>query len=112
VVYALLERHNIFDAYIASSPMIGWCGDFIFELAEALLGERLSGQIPVRDVRALGSSHVTSFVPEFARIIASHAHDDFRWEFKFEEEWGHAPYASIYDGLNALTDSARKTLVR
>ena len=49
VVYALLERP---DAFIASSPMIGWCGNFIFELAEALLGEQLSGQILIRDLRA------------------------------------------------------------
>lgn len=113
VVYAILERPDAFDAYIASSPMIGWCGDFIFKLAEKRFSESSSMDRFLYMTYGLpDSSHVTSFVPEFIKIIESQAPDDFKWELKFVEEGGHVPYASIYDGLNALTDRARATLVR
>lgn len=81
VIYALLTRPDAFDAYIASSPMIGWCDEFIFDLAKKRFSESSSlGRFLYMTYGLPDSNHVTSFVPEFIKTIEFHAPDDFKWE--------------------------------
>jgi predicted alpha/beta superfamily hydrolase len=108
VLYSLLSRPDSFVAYIASSPMIGWCREFIFELAERRFSESESLDKCLYMICGTDDeSFVTSHVADFARLIEAKAPDDFRWELKVVEEGGHVPFTSLYDGLNAITDHAR-----
>jgi len=110
VVYALLSMPDSFEAYIASSPMIGWCREFMFELAERCFSE--SESLDKYLYMICGEEdelYVTSHVADFAKLVEAQAPDDFRWELKVVEEGGHVPFTSLYDGLNAITDHARAT---
>lgn len=111
VVYALLSRPNSFEAYIASSPMLGWCREFMFELAEKRFSESESLDKYLFLVHgAEDESFVTSHVADFAELIEAKAPDNFRWSLKVVEGGGHVPFTSLYDGLNAITDHDRATL--
>ncbi len=110
VLYSLLSRPDSFEAYIASSPMIGWCREFMFDLAE----NRFSGSESLDKFLYMiygegDSSYVMSHIADFAELIEAKAPDDFRWELKVVEEGGHVPFTSLYDGLNAIMDHVRAT---
>jgi len=105
VLYSLLSRPESFEAYIASSPMIGWCREFVFALAERRFSESVSLDKFLYMIYGEGdSSYVTSHVVDFADLIEAEAPDDFRWELKVVEGGGHVPFTSLYDGLNAIMD--------
>jgi predicted alpha/beta superfamily hydrolase len=110
VVYALLSMPGSFDAYIASSPMIGWCREFMFELAERRFSESESLDKYLYMIYGTDDAgYVTSHVADFTKLVEAKAPYDFRWELKVVEEGGHVPFTSLYDGLNAITDHARST---
>ena len=110
VAYALLSRPDSFDAYIASSPMIGWCREFIFELAEKRFSKSESLNKYLYMIYGTDDeSFVTSHVADFAKLLEVEAPDDFSWELKAVKDGGHVPFTSLYDGLNAITDHFRTT---
>ncbi len=104
-VYALLVRPDSFDAYLASSPMLGWCYQLIFEKARALFGKRKSLRAFLymiwgkEDLPA-----VTRAVPYFISIIEDKAPADFTWSSRIVEDEGHVPYASLLRCLRFLFD--------
>lgn len=107
VLYSLLSRPDSFEAYIASSPMIGWCREFMFELAENRFSEsELLDKFLYMIYGEGDSSYVTSHVVDFAELIEAMAPDDFKWKLKVVEEGGHVPFTSLYDGLNAIMDNS------
>ena len=111
VLYSLLSRPDSFEAYIASSPMIGWCREFMFELAERRFSESESLDKHLYMIYGeKDESFVTSHVADFAKLIEAKAPDDFRWNLKVVEERGHVPFTSLYDGLDAITDHSREIL--
>jgi predicted alpha/beta superfamily hydrolase len=102
-VYSLLDRPESFNAYIASSPMLGWCSDFIFKKAEDLFdGNRSLNNFLFIIYGKSDYDRVTSYVPDFARLLEAKAPRDFRWKVKVLDEEGHVPYTSLYDGLKSV----------
>lgn len=102
-VYALLTKPEPFHAYIAGSPMIGWCSDFIKQKAESLfqMPNPLNNFLYIiygeQDYR-----RVTSDVPAFIQILETRAPAELEWKVKMIEKEGHVPYTSLYDGLTAV----------
>lgn len=102
-VYSFLETPDSFDAYVASSPMLGWCSDFILKKAENFFEK--SRSLDKFLFMIYGESdyeRVTSHVPNFADLLRAKAPTEFRWEVTVLEEEGHVPYTSLYEGLRAV----------
>ena len=102
VLYALLRRPDVFNGVISSSPMIGWCEDYIYELAEnSFKNQEYSNRLYM----IYGKDdypQVTDTVPAFTEYLTEKAPEGLRWELKYLPDEGHVPYTSIYDGLRFL----------
>ena len=105
-VYALMEKPESFDAYIAASPMIGWCDDVINEKTR----ERFQNNQSLRKFLFMNygktdSDRVTQFIGQYNTLIQNHAPEYFQWSLLYAEDEGHVPYTSLRDGLIALLKS-------
>ena len=101
-VYALFQKPNTFDGYIASSPMIGWCFDFMHEQAEAFV----DSDEPVEALLFIiygddDSSKVVEAVPPLVDVLESSPRSGLRWEVEVIEGGGHVPPESLPRGLTA-----------
>jgi predicted alpha/beta superfamily hydrolase len=100
-VYALLERPEAFRAYIAGSPMIGHCPDFIQEKAEAFVSRSgLEKRTLYMIYGDQDSGRVTGFVPAFQEFLESNAPEGFRSRLDILEGEGHVPKSSLSRGLS------------
>lgn len=102
-LYTFLARPESFRAYIVSSPMIGWCTDFILNKAAALLGnaQSLNNYLYI----VYGSDdyeRVKNTVPSFLDTLTACNIDGFNWDVNKVENGGHVPYTSLYDGLDFI----------
>ncbi|MCJ7730718.1 alpha/beta hydrolase-fold protein [Candidatus Bathyarchaeota archaeon] len=101
-LYALLQRPDVFNGVISSSPMIGWCEKYIYEQAEeSFKTHRYSNKLYM----IYGKDdypQITDTVPDFTEYLKENAPKDLRWELKYLPEEGHVPYTSLYDGLRFL----------
>jgi len=102
VVYALLKSPDSFDAYIASSPMIGWCPDYIHGLAEETLSEPLQDKFLFMIYGSEDYVRVTRDVPGFVDLMQGKSPEGLRWESRILEGVGHVPADSLEEGLKAL----------
>lgn len=108
-VYALLEKPEVFNAYIASSPMIGHCPDFIHRKSEAfiergtLIGQSLYMIYGTKDTR-----RVTEYVPDFQNRLDWHGPKGFRSTLKILDGEGHVPESSLERGLRSIFASPRQ----
>jgi len=107
-VYALLESPDVFSSYIASSPMIGHCPDFIESLAEAfVLDGASSGRILYMIYGENDSPRVTDFVPKFHSSLESQSSQNFTSELVILEGEGHVPPGSLKKGLEFIYSRKR-----
>jgi predicted alpha/beta superfamily hydrolase len=101
-VYALLENSDSFDAYIASSPMIGWCPIFIHGLAMETFNTSLKGKFLFMIYGSQDYPKVTDYVPDFVELINEETQGSLRWESRLLEGVGHVPHNSCTEGLIAF----------
>lgn len=101
-VYALLERPDSFDAYIASSPMIGWCPDYIHGLAEERFAETFKDKFLFMISGSQDYVRVTEYIPGFVEFIQAKAPEGLRWESRCLFGVGHVPPNSLEEGLRAF----------
>lgn len=99
-VYVLFEKPEIFNACIASSPMIGHCPDFMCNLAEnAILQKNLSSRFLYMIYGDNDLPGATSYVPDFFQLIKAKSPDGLSCQMKIIEKGGHVPYISLHEGL-------------
>ena len=101
-LYALLKHPEVFNGAIASSPMIGWCEDYIYELADQSFKKKTYGNRLYMIYGADDYRQVTETVPEFSDYLRANAPVGLKWDSKYLPDEGHVPYTSIYDGLRYL----------
>jgi predicted alpha/beta superfamily hydrolase len=102
-VYALLEEPGLFQAIIASSPMIGHCNDFMTELANrSLRNKDLKNLLLFVIYGTEDSNRVLDYVPQFYSMLKSKASNDFRSELIILKDEGHVPDSSLLDGLKFI----------
>lgn len=107
-VYALLESPEMFDAYIASSPMIGHCPDFIQKKAELFVGEdKLNDKILYMIFGTEDSQRVTAYVPEFQKYLKMNAPSSIVSKLEILEGRGHVPDSSLERGLKYVYSQAK-----
>lgn len=99
-VYALLESPETFNAYIASSPMIGHCPEFIHEKAEAFVRQgHVRDRILYMIYGTEDSRRVADYVPDFKECLKSNAPKNFLSHLEILEGEGHVPASSLARGL-------------
>lgn len=107
-VYALLEAPDTFDAYLASSPMIGHCPDFINGKLGAFINMSLAkSRILYMIYGTKDSPGVTDFVPDFQAYLKAHAPENFRSELVILDGEGHVPASSLARGLQFIFSKAK-----
>jgi uncharacterized protein len=105
VVYSLLEKPETFSAYIAASPMIGWCKD-LMEIKFRTLNEQNIRLNKFLYVIHGGSDypHVKNFLPAYLKLLKSLEKKGLKLKVKFVPDEGHVPYGSLHHGLFTLYD--------
>ena len=102
-VYALLESPESFDAYIASSPMIGHCPDLIRKKAELFVEkDKLNDRILYMIFGTEDTRRVTAYAPDFQKYLEIKAPSDFISELEVLEGEGHVPDSSLERGLKYI----------
>ena len=96
-IYTLLEKPALFDAYIASSPMIGHCPDFMYK--------KLSNTMHITNKKIYVNygkhdlERATDFIPDFIEAMKKKKWKNFEIRYDYLEDEGHVPFGSIYSGL-------------
>lgn len=104
VLYALLTKPKAFDGYIAASPSLGWCLDFMINKARDAFSEKsfprrfLYMNYGGRDYKDL----VIEPTIEMKNLLNEISPDDFDWNFEIIENDIHVPITSLNNGLLAL----------
>lgn len=102
-LYALLEKPETFNAYIASSPMIGHCPDFIQTKVEAFIKNvRLDDRILYMVYGSEDSRRVTAYVPESQEYLETKAPPGFISKLEILVGEGHVPNSSLERGLKYI----------
>jgi len=99
-IYALLKKPDMFDAYIASSPMIGHCPEFMHkELSGAknISNKKLYVNYGKNDLKK-----ASEFIPGFIAAMKKKEWDNFEIKYDYLKDEGHVPFGSIYSGLKYI----------
>jgi predicted alpha/beta superfamily hydrolase len=100
VVYAFLERPETFDTYIAGSPMIGHCPEFMSEKVENFVKKReVSRKFLYMIYGKNDFPAVIKFMPDFYDNLSKKSADNHAVSMQILDNEGHVPYSSLYDGL-------------
>lgn len=99
-VYALLEKPLTFTAYIASSPMIGHCPEFINNKAR----EFLEKDIPTKRLLYIiygneDSGRVTEYAPNFKEYLTKYVPNKINIRLDILNGEGHVPDSSLSRGI-------------
>lgn len=102
-VYALLEAPETFQAYLASSPTIGHCPEFMTGKMKAFSsGDFDSKRILYMIYGTQDTRRVTEYVPGFHAALKTNAPMDFVCELVILEGEGHVPPSSLSRGLQFI----------
>lgn len=99
--YAFLTQPDLFSAYIAASPSIGWQPEFMIALADSLFtaGGTYDTYLFMNYATNDFERIVTSAMPAWKEVFETKAPAELKWELRIMENAGHVPYTSIRDGL-------------
>jgi predicted alpha/beta superfamily hydrolase len=99
-VYALLEKPDSFNAFIASSPMIGHCPDYIQKMAQSFTRKIGSEQRWLYMIYGTeDSARVTEFVPDLRDFLRSRSIENLSIQLEILPGEGHVPKNGLRRGL-------------
>ncbi len=107
VVHAFLSHTNMFDAYIATSPSLGWDSCIINKVAEDKISAiNLKRKQIFTCISGKELPVSISEASTFARTLRLKAPTELKWKFNFYENEDHYSVATIalYDGLRFVYD--------
>ncbi|MFX0092201.1 MAG: alpha/beta hydrolase-fold protein [Candidatus Hodarchaeota archaeon] len=105
-VYSLLTKPEAFDAYIAVSPMLGWCNEVIHEMANKIFSKNNSlSKFLYMTYGSEDYEQVTASVPEFVKLLEESAPEDLKWKNQVLPDEGHVPLPWLYNSLKELFPS-------
>lgn len=114
VLYALLEKPELFDSFIASSAGFPDCEDYFKKLADTSLqqidrfdGRKIFISNGMKDpLDPNGSMHlqILDFSNELVRILGN----SVSLKYLTYESEGHVPFHSLYDGLKFIYDTIKE----
>ena len=102
-IYALLTQPDIFNAYIAISPSLGYDNDLLLKKAPVILEK--SPELKKFLFMTVGNE--PRYIPRleaFSKILEEKAPKGLEWKYTYMEKEDHVSvtHRSIYDGLEAL----------
>jgi enterochelin esterase-like enzyme len=102
-VYTLLSEPDAFNAYLASSPMLGWCPDLLQEKAEKILaGKGAPGRFLYMIYSDDDYEHATESIPAFVDLLAKSKPGWLSYESVVRTREGHVPATDIPLALKAV----------
>ncbi len=101
VVYCLLRNPELFDHYIASSPMLGYGRELILSSTADLLESRRSFDKSLFIIYGGKDhyEHALNTTPDFDELLRSNMPKEFRYVSVFLADEGHVPGSTIERGL-------------
>lgn len=112
VMYAFLEKPELFDNYIGNSA--GWYADMdtffnaladkAFRNKEQFIGKKLFVANSLSDPFD-PEKEVHNAMMLFAKKVASELGDSISFKYKTYDTYGHVPYPSFYDGLKYILET-------
>ena len=107
VAYAFVSHNNMFNAYIATSPSLGWDSNIVIKVAEekiATMNFKYKQLFVSTGGKELPQSIADAHT--FARILKLKAPVDLKWTFNYNENEDHYSQATIalYNGLRFIYD--------
>ena len=105
-VYAFLENPDTFNIYLASSPMIGHCPDFMGDKLEVFLKRQFEAPRALYMIYGTDDSRrVTEFVPNLYKELKSRSHTNTVIQLEILEGEGHVPASSLHRGLQFILEN-------
>jgi len=102
-VNAFLEKPDIFKAYIASSPGIGVCPEYLYAKVDKLFKNIKTRR---RFLYLIYGEHdypqSTGYTQDFYNYMKSKSPEDFKCWINIIENEGHVPFIGLYDGLRYI----------
>ncbi|MCJ7581697.1 MAG: alpha/beta hydrolase-fold protein [Candidatus Aminicenantes bacterium] len=107
-VYALLETPETFNSYIASSPMIGHCPEYMKSKMENFVNQTaVSNRVLYMIYGSDDSPRVTDYVPDFHDYLKSNGSRNFVNELVILEGEGHVPQSSLTRALKFIFETKK-----
>jgi predicted alpha/beta superfamily hydrolase len=101
-LYTLLTTPNAFDAFLAISPMIGYCPELVKDHSKELFKRTdIDKKFLYMNYGKTDLVHVTEHVPWYEKLLEREAPKWLTWESRYHPDEGHVPYTSIYNALQA-----------
>ena len=102
-VNAFLEKPDTFKAYIASSPGIGVCPDYLYEKADKLFRNTKSlSRFLYMIYGERDYPQSVNHTKDFYNFIKANAPEDLECQMAMIENEGHVPFISLYKGLRFI----------
>ncbi len=102
-VYVLLSDPGAFNAYLASSPMLGWCRDLLEQKAGKILaGKGAPGRFLYMIYSDDDYEHATDAIPPFVDLLERSKPGWLSYESVIRTGEGHVPATDIPLALKAL----------
>jgi len=106
-IYTLMEKPDLFGAYIACSPALGWDDGVMVERAKSFFQKQARLDKFLYITLGNEGDEIYSLVKEFTDTIRRTRPKDFKWEFAYMENESHSSivHRSVYDGLEKLYEN-------
>jgi predicted alpha/beta superfamily hydrolase len=102
-LYMLLSSPDAFDAYLASSPMIGYDKELIYQKTDELLKSgKASGKVLFMNEAEKDLRRVNDFLTEYCLHLKKNAPKDFRWTNMFVKGGSHVPKGTYENGIKFI----------
>jgi predicted alpha/beta superfamily hydrolase/Tol biopolymer transport system component len=100
VLYGLLTRPGLFDAYVVASPMLGWCPDFFMNKTKSLFETKsaLKNKLYV-SYGDLDYVEVTSTIHAFEDILKNQSPTGLKAQLDLIKNCGHVPQVTLNNAL-------------
>lgn len=102
-IYALLTQPDVFNAYIAISPSLGYDNELLLQKAPAFLEKNPE----LKKFLFMTVGNEPRYIPRleaFSKILEEKAPEGLEWKYTYMEKEDHVSvtHRSIYDGLETL----------
>jgi predicted alpha/beta superfamily hydrolase len=103
-IYTLLNKPDLFGAYIASSPSLGWDDGYLADQARSFFNKHARLDKFLYFTLGDEGDRKFEYFKEFVNTIKRTKPESFNWEFMYmpSESHGSIPHRSLYDGLEKL----------
>lgn len=102
-VYSMLSKPQIFNAYIASSPELGYFGDYFHNLYDKSIDANDFSKTKLFIIHGdKDNSRILESVPPFIDLLKQNQETGLTWKYSVIKDAGHVPSESMLSGLEFI----------